>query len=128
MDEITLFYDEDCGFCRWSIDKVLRWDRAGRVRTVAIQSKEGDVLLADLDAPTRLASAHVVTPDGTVHSAGHLAETLFGTLPGGKPFAAVAHAFPRTTDRLYRVLARNRLRIGGWLGEDACRVDPESRH
>ena len=120
MDEITLVYDEDCGFCRWSVDKVLRWDRGGRVRTVAIQSDEGSVLLHELNVGTWLASAHVVTPDGTVHSAGALAEPLFRVLPGGRPIAAIAHTFPRTTDRLYGLVARNRFRIGGWLGDDAC--------
>jgi predicted DCC family thiol-disulfide oxidoreductase YuxK len=128
MGELTLVYDEGCGFCRWSVDRVLRWDRAGRVRTVAIQSDDGDTLLHELDMATRLASAHLVTPDGTVHSAGALAEPLFRILPGGKPIAAVARTFPRSTDRLYRLVARNRFRIGGWLGEDACRVDPASRH
>jgi len=128
MDEITLLYDDDCGFCRWSVDKVLRWDRGGRVRTAAIQGAEGGALLHELDVAARLASAHVVAPDGTVHSAGTLAEPLFRALPGGGPIAAIAHTFPRTTDRLYRLVARNRFRIGGWLGEDACRVDPVSRH
>lgn len=128
MGEITLVFDEDCGFCRWSVDKVLSWDRGGRVRTVAIQSDEGGALLHELDVATRLASAHVVTPDGTIHSAGALAEPLLRALPGGRPIAAVTHTFPHTTDRLYRLVARNRFRIGGWLGEDACRVDPASRH
>jgi predicted DCC family thiol-disulfide oxidoreductase YuxK len=122
MAEVTVVYDEDCGFCRWSVNKVLRWDQGGRVRTVAIQSDEGSALLHELDPATRLASAHVVTPDGTVHSAGALAEPLFRALPGGRPIAAIAHTLPGATDRLYRLVARNRLRIGGWLGEDACRV------
>jgi predicted DCC family thiol-disulfide oxidoreductase YuxK len=128
MSDITLVYDEDCGFCRWSVDKVLGWDRGGRVRPVAIQSDDGSVLLHELDIATRLASAHVVTPDGTVHSAGALAEPLFRALPGGRPIAAIAHTFPRTTDRVYRLIARYRFRIGGWLGEDACRVDAAGRH
>jgi predicted DCC family thiol-disulfide oxidoreductase YuxK len=128
MDGVTVVYDEDCGFCRWSVNKVLRWDRRGRVRAVAIQSDEGSVLLHDLDIATRLASAHVVTPDGTVHSAGALAEPLFRALPGGKPIAAIARTLPGTTDRLYHLVARNRVHIGRWLGEDACRVDPASRH
>ena len=126
-EDVVLLYDEDCGFCRWSADKVRRWDRDERVRIVPIQSREGDALLGHLDRPARLASAHVVARDGTVHSAGALAEPLLRELPGGRPLAAIAHTFPRTTDRLYRLIARNRVRIGGWLGEDACRVDPSRR-
>ena len=128
MNEITLVYDEDCGFCRWSADKVLRWDRGGRVRTVAIQSDEGSILLQQLDIDRRLASAHVVTPDGTVHSAGALVEPIFRVLPSGRPVAAIARTFPRTTESLYGLVARNRIRIGGWPGEDACRVVPAHRH
>jgi len=45
----VLLYDEDCGFCRWSLDKILAWDRAERVRPVPIQSEEASRLLGDLD-------------------------------------------------------------------------------
>ncbi len=37
----AILYDADCGFCKWSLDKVLLWDRRGRLRPVAIQSPEG---------------------------------------------------------------------------------------
>ena len=35
---ITVLYDEDCGFCRWSADKLRRWDTRGRLTFAAIQS------------------------------------------------------------------------------------------
>jgi predicted DCC family thiol-disulfide oxidoreductase YuxK len=127
MGSVILVYDQDCGLCRWSVDKVQRWERARLVRAVALQSAEANVLLQDVDPDKRMLSAHVVTTDGQVHSAGALAEPLFRSLPGGRPLAATAHLMPRTTDRIYCLVARNRLRIGGWLGEDACRVDPASR-
>ena len=47
-EQSVLLYDEDCGFCRWSLDKILAWDRAKRVRPVAIQSEEGSRLLASI--------------------------------------------------------------------------------
>ena len=28
----ALLYDSDCGFCKWSLDKILLWDRHGRLR------------------------------------------------------------------------------------------------
>ena len=31
MSEAVVLYDADCGFCRWAIDKLLVWDRAGRL-------------------------------------------------------------------------------------------------
>jgi predicted DCC family thiol-disulfide oxidoreductase YuxK len=121
----TLLYDEGCGFCRWSVDKILRWGRLDRLRAVAIQSAEADELLGDMDPVAKLDSAHLVTFDGKIHSAGALVDPLLRTLPGGAALAAVARSMPKATDRMYRLVARNRTRIGGWLGADACRVDPE---
>src|SRR5438552_9339455 len=31
-EQSVLLYDQDCGFCRWSLDKILAWDRAKRWR------------------------------------------------------------------------------------------------
>ena len=65
---MPLLYDRDCGFCRFSVAVVLAWDRRGRLRPVAIQSDEGQQLLAALPEADRLASAHVVEPDGALRS------------------------------------------------------------
>ena len=35
-----ILYDPDCGFCRVSLAVVLRWDRHGRLRPVALGSEE----------------------------------------------------------------------------------------
>lgn len=106
--QIVLLYDQDCGFCRWSLDKVLAWDRRKRLRPVAIQSDEGARLLAEVDPAARLDSWHLLTPDGRVFSAGAAAEPLARALPGGWPLAAVFHAFPALTERAYRYVARHR--------------------
>ena len=66
----ALLYDEDCGFCKWSLNKVLFLDRRHRLRPVAIQSKEGQQLLAPIDPAVRLDSWHLAGPDGEVHSGG----------------------------------------------------------
>jgi predicted DCC family thiol-disulfide oxidoreductase YuxK len=127
MSRATLLYDEDCGFCRWSVDRIRRWDRRGNLRAVPIQSAEGNALLGAMDEERKLASWHLVTEDGVVRSAGAAAPTLFRLLPGGKPLAVTASLFPRTTDRVYRLIARNRERLGRMLGEQACAVDPAGR-
>jgi len=57
-----VLYDEDCGFCKWSLNKVLAWDRRRRLRPVAIQSDEGQRLLAAVPEAERLDSAHLVSP------------------------------------------------------------------
>ena len=77
----VILYDRDCGFCKWSLDKLLLWDRARRLHPVAIQSDEGERLLAGLSPAERLDSWHLVRPDGTVISAGAAAEPLARPAP-----------------------------------------------
>lgn len=122
-----VLYDEDCGFCRWSLDRLLRWDRRGLLRATPIQSEEGDRLLADLPEEDRLASWHLVAPDGRRYSGGAAAGPLARLLPAGAPVALLADRFPHTTDRLYGWVARNRDSLGRRLGEEACAVDPSRR-
>jgi predicted DCC family thiol-disulfide oxidoreductase YuxK len=90
----VLLYDRDCGFCKWSLDKILAWDRGGRLRPVPIQGEEGERLLAAVDRETRLDSWHLVTPARQVLSAGAAAEPLARLLPGGRPLAFVFRSFP----------------------------------
>jgi predicted DCC family thiol-disulfide oxidoreductase YuxK len=123
MDRGIVLYDADCGFCRWSLDKVLAWDRARRLRPVAIQSEEGERLLAALDPDKRLDSWHLVTADGTLYSAGAAAEPLACLLPCGRPLAALFHAFPGLTARGYDYIARHRNRWARLLRVDTtCTV------
>ena len=122
-----MLYDADCGFCRWSLDKILQWDRRRRVRAVAIQTVEGDRLLADMSEDERLASSHLVTPDGRRFSGGSAAGPLARLLPLGLPVAVLAETFPRTTDHVYRWVARNRDWLGRRVGSHACAFDPGRR-
>ncbi len=119
----VLLYDEDCGFCRWSLDKILAWDRAKRVRPVAIQSEEGSRLLAPIAPEARLESWHLVSNDGRLFSAGAAAEPLARLLPGGRPLAAVFAAFPGVTERAYGFTVRHRFWLARLLRVDAsCQV------
>jgi predicted DCC family thiol-disulfide oxidoreductase YuxK len=115
----VLLYDRDCGFCKWSLDKILAWDRGGRLRPVPIQGEEGERLLAAVDRETRLDSWHLVTPARQVLSAGAAAEPLARLLPGGRPLAFVFRSFPGITDRVYRWVAGHRDRWARLLRVDA---------
>jgi predicted DCC family thiol-disulfide oxidoreductase YuxK len=125
VSDAVLLYDADCGFCRWAVDKLLAWDRAGRLRPAALQSPEADRLLPGLDEETKMASWHLVI-DGNVYSGGAAAAPLLRLLPGGRPVAPVVAAFPGMTDRAYRLVARNRDRFGRLAGA-RCEVDPTRR-
>jgi predicted DCC family thiol-disulfide oxidoreductase YuxK len=121
----VVLYDRDCGFCKWSLDKILAWDRAKRLRAVPIQSEEGERLLARVDPDARLDSWHLVTSEGQLFSAGAAAGPLARTLPLGRPLAAVFGAFPGLTERAYRYVAGNRDRWARLLRIDAdCELRP----
>ena len=123
----VLLYDADCGFCRWSLDKILARDRDRRIRPVPLQSAEADTLLPGMDRDTKMASWHLVTPHGTVYSAGDAVAPLMTLLPRGAPVAGVAKVSPGLTRAAYRLVARNRTRFGRMLGAQKCAVDPSAR-
>ena len=125
--QVTVLYDDDCGFCRWSADAIGRWDSRGRLAFASIQGERGTELLHAVPVGLRLASMHAVTPDGRVWSGGEAVRVILGQLPGGSFVAKLAATFPDATDVLYRLVARNRERFGSWLGQDACSVDPSAR-
>jgi predicted DCC family thiol-disulfide oxidoreductase YuxK len=115
----TVLYDRDCGFCRWCVSKLLAWDRRRRLRPVAIQDPEGQRLLEGIPDVDRLASWHLIDEDGSVHSAGAGFPPLLRELPGGSRLAAVAARAPGPLDRGYRLVARNRSRLGPLLSDGA---------
>jgi predicted DCC family thiol-disulfide oxidoreductase YuxK len=107
----ALLYDGDCAFCKWSLEKVLAWDRRHRLRPIPIQSEEGSRLLAGLPRERWLESWHLVDSSGAVRSGGAAAAPLVALLPGGRALAALFRAFPGLTDRAYRLVAGNRNRL-----------------
>ena len=116
MERAVILFDNDCGFCRWSLSKIPAWDRRGRLRPVTLQSPEAQDLLRGMDPERKMASWHLVVPDGRTYSGGEAVSPLARLLPAGVPIAALASAFPRTTDRAYRWVAGHRDRLGRALG------------
>ncbi|HEX6586052.1 MAG TPA: DCC1-like thiol-disulfide oxidoreductase family protein [Solirubrobacterales bacterium] len=121
MAEAMLLYDEDCGFCRWTLSKVLAWDRRRALRPVPLDSPEADRILAGMSPDQRAASWHLLDPDGRVQSAGAAFPSLFRLLPGGRPLAAVSARAPRLSERGYRFLADRRSRLGRLVTDGAKR-------
>jgi predicted DCC family thiol-disulfide oxidoreductase YuxK len=118
---VTVLYDRDCGLCRWSVAKLLAWDRRRRLRAVAIQDPEGQALLADLPPEERLASAHAIDGGGRRHTGGAAAPPILRELPGGRPLAALLAAFPDATERVYRWVADHRTAVGKLIPERSKR-------
>ena len=127
MQRAVLLFDEDCGFCRWAADRVLRWDRRGALRALPIQSEEGGRLLDGMDDRRKLNSWHLASPGGLIDSGGAAVAPLARLLPLGGPLALIARSFPAATDALYRMIARHRTGLARLVGARACAVDPTRR-
>ena len=117
----VVLYDADCGFCRWSLAKLLAWDRGRRLRPVAIQSSEGERLLAGLTPDQRLASWHFVSRSGVRRSGGIAVVPLLRELPLGSGPAALLSGFPEATERAYGWVVRHRGTLGRLLPAGARR-------
>jgi predicted DCC family thiol-disulfide oxidoreductase YuxK len=100
-----ILYDPDCGFCRFCVAVLLRWDRHRRLRPVPGQELE---------------SWQLVMPDGSTQAAGAAFSPLFRLLPGGAPLARLTDRFPEASDRAYRWVADRRSTFGKLL-PDAVR-------
>ena len=110
---IHVLYDRDCGFCRWSVAQLLRLDAEGALDPVAIQSPEGQLLLAGMPAGSQLSSAHTVAADGSILSGGDAAPAIASAIRlVGRPMAAFAGLSPPLTRRAYRFVAENRTTLG----------------
>ena len=119
-----MLYDGDCGFCRWSADKLRAWDMHRKITFRPIQSAIGEELLRDVPTDRRLASWHLVDHRGALSSAEKAVPGVLRLLPFGGPLAALTARCPGATGRAYRWVARHRGRLGRLVGERACSVDP----
>lgn len=124
MRRATVLYDEDCGFCRWSADRLRALDRRSTLWFEPLQGPEATRLLHAVPHERRAASWHLVELDGRVWSAGAAVPRVLRKLPGGAPIAMLAEAAPGATERAYAAVARRREALGRLLGQRACSVDP----
>ena len=109
---VRVLYDDDCGFCRWSLAVLLRWDRHGRLHPVCLQDPAAAQLLPDRSAAARMDSLHVVDDRGRVWSAGAAVTRLARELPAASPLAAAGAATPKAAERGYRAVAGRRAALG----------------
>ena len=107
----TLLYDADCGFCKWIVSGVLAWDRRNRLVPRALQSGHAQALLSDLSPEERLASWHLISPDGNRISAGSALAPLLRLLPAGTIPALGVASLPRFTSRVYDWVANHRSQL-----------------
>lgn len=118
-ERLVVLYDENCRWCRWSVARLVAFDRDRRLRLAPIQGEEGDRLLAGVPEGERLESAHAVTPDGRVYSGGDAAAPIAAVLPALSFGVPLLNALPGPTRAAYRLVADNRSRLGARLNDEA---------
>lgn len=116
---LLVFYDEECGYCRWSVARLLRFDRDRRLRLIAIQSPEGERLLADVAPELRLESAHLIDGDGKLFSGGDAAAPIAAALPSLARTAPLLRRLSRPVNASYNLVAANREQFGRLVGSSS---------
>jgi len=129
--EATVIYDNDCGFCRWSLALLLNLDREA-LRPLPLGTPEADYLLHDLAPEERNSSWHlVIDPPGvdqlsfdtapTRFSAGAAFPPALRLLPRGRRLAFLVARVPAPTEGAYRWVADHRTLLGRFVPRRARR-------
>ncbi len=116
---LLVFYDEECGYCRWSVAQLLRFDRDRRLRLHAIQSPLGDRLLASVPGDLRLERAHLIDSDGNLSSGGDAAAPIAAALPRLAFAAPLLRRLTLPVNATYTMIAANRERAGRLVGSSS---------
>lgn len=95
----------------WVLSGLLTWDRARRLRPVALQSSDASHLLADVQPAERMASWHLISPAGARDSGGAAITHVLRLLPGGRMPAMAFARFPKFTEKAYRWVAEHRSQL-----------------
>lgn len=112
-----VFYDGNCGFCRWSVSLALRFDARARLQPIPLQTP--GVLeaqgIARADAEKAL---HVLTPEGQVVCAGWALWAIVRELPWWRSLRLLwrVPGFALLANWGYYRVANNRDRLGRYLG------------
>jgi predicted DCC family thiol-disulfide oxidoreductase YuxK len=117
-----VIYDNDCGFCRWTLALLLSRDQDA-LRPLPLGTPEADYLLHDLRAEERGASWHlVIDPPAPEQlsfdaaparfSAGAALAPALRLLPRGRRLAFLVARIPGPTERGYRWVAGHRGALG----------------
>jgi predicted DCC family thiol-disulfide oxidoreductase YuxK len=111
-----LLWDGGCAFCRRCVEWVQARDHAGRLRAIPYQEAPSPPMTEALRAACARA-VHLILPDGRVLAAGRAVLGVLALL-GFRRTAALLSCHPLVwlAEAGYWVAARNRGRLGRWLG------------
>jgi predicted DCC family thiol-disulfide oxidoreductase YuxK len=125
--EITmiLLFDGYCMLCSRAVRFILAHDRKGRVRFAALQSKQGLMLIKELNLPVDQVDSVILVEGNQFYMKSIAVLRVLRQLDGWSRILALFIILPRPLrDFIYDVIARKRYRIFG--RRDSCLVPPEA--
>ena len=122
-DRPVLIFDGHCVLCSSFARFILRHDRARRFRLLAAQTPLGAALYRHLGLHPTDYETNILLEDGRVWLKSEGSIRIFERLGFPWSMMAVGRVLPRPVrDRLYEIVARNRLR---WFGRRATCYRPD---
>lgn len=117
----VVLYDGDCTFCRRWIERLRRWDRAGRIDTLPSSERHELAGIPPIDDASLDRAMHLVGPDGSVYAGGRAVAEVARYLPMGHLVYGVLRlpGISGLLDAGYRAVAARRHRAG--CGSFRCR-------
>jgi predicted DCC family thiol-disulfide oxidoreductase YuxK len=115
--KLTLYFDGRCAFCATEMQRLARWDGAGRLTFCDIAKPGFDPTPLGVDLPALNRELHGLTNDGHLLVGVHcllMAYSLAGR--GWLVWPLRFRLFRRMLAPCYRLFARHRYRISRWLG------------
>ncbi|MBV7255640.1 DUF393 domain-containing protein [Pacificimonas sp. WHA3] len=107
-------FDGHCAFCSAAAAFVLRYDRAHRINLTPAQSPLGTALYNHYALRTDDYETNLLIEHGKLLTKADASIRLFELLGGIWRIAAIGRLLPRAMrDALYKMIARNRMRIAG---------------
>ena len=112
LTPLTVLYDGECPFCRWTANRLRRWDRDRQLRLRPFQAIHDQPVLANLLRGRDLGrSVHVVDSAGRYADDGDAFLSIVSVLPSGRPvaeFVAGVELWRLVVRLAYRVVDRVR--------------------
>jgi predicted DCC family thiol-disulfide oxidoreductase YuxK len=92
---LRVLYDGGCPFCRWTAERLRRWDRARRLRLIPYdRTGEHPTLAAAVAGEALGETVHVVDAEGRMATGAEAMLSVVALLPGGGPVVRLVRASP----------------------------------
>ncbi|WP_249740833.1 thiol-disulfide oxidoreductase DCC family protein [Agrobacterium rubi] len=120
-DRPLIVFDGECGFCSRDIDFVLRHDKNALFRFTPAQSELGTALMRHYGYRTDNYETSLLVENGIAYPRSDGVLRVLKLLGGRTSLLAIFRFVPRgLRDRVYDLVARNRMKIAG--RRQACRM------